>query len=105
MGPFQKIVILLFVILLIIILVIAGFTISNARNKTWPPVVSDCPDYWLDAAGDGSKCQNVKRLGTCYTDMDFTTDNFLSVCNKYKWANGCGVTWDGITNLSSDPCK
>jgi Plasmodium falciparum domain of unknown function (CPW_WPC) len=105
MGGFQKMVILLFILLLIIILFIVGFTLSSKQDKTWPPIVGDCPDYWLDANGDGSKCQNVKRLGTCYEDMDFTTNNFLSVCNKYQWANKCGVTWDGITNLGSDPCN
>ena len=103
MGPFQKIVILLFILLLILILFIVGFTLSSKQNKTWPPVVADCPDYWLDANGDGSKGQDVKRLGTCYTDMDFTKD-LPTVCNKYTWAKGCGVTWDGITNLASDPC-
>ena len=106
MGPFQKIVILLFVILLILILVIVGFTVSNTKNKTWPPVVADCPDYWLDQAGNGSKCVNVKGLGNCSNNnnMDFTKD-LPTVCKKYTWAKGCGLTWDGITNLSSDPCN
>jgi hypothetical protein len=113
MGPFQKIVILLFVILLILILVIVGFTVSNTKNKTWPPIVGDCPDYWLDTKGDGSNCVNMKDLGTCngsvtsgnHLTMDFTQQQFSTVCNKYKWANNCGLTWDGITNLSSDPCN
>ncbi len=116
MGGFQKIVILLLILLLIIILVIVGLSLSNKnKNKTWPPIVGDCPDYWLDAAGDGSKCVNVQDLGTCngsvapgqHLNMNFTVSPYNGVdglCQKYKWANTCGVTWDGITNLSTDPC-
>jgi hypothetical protein len=118
MGGFQKIVILLLILLLIIILIIVGLSLSNAnKNKTWPPIVGDCPDYWLNSTGDGSKCMNVKNLGTCvkpnnttdkYYTMDFTQSPYTGVnatCNKYTWATKtCNVTWDGITNLSSDPC-
>lgn len=116
MGGFQLMTIILLIILLIIILVIVGLSIRNTRkNKTWPPIVADCPDYWLDASGDGSKCVNVKDLGTCnggiapgqHLNMDFTVEPYNGVdglCKKYKWANTCGVTWDGITNSSSDPC-
>jgi hypothetical protein len=115
MGPFQKIIILLFVILLIIILIFIGYSITDSQNKTWPPVVADCPDYWLDESGDGSKCVNVKDLGTCngsvtsgnHLTMDFTVSPYKgvgSICKKYTWANSCGLTWDGITNLSTNPC-
>jgi hypothetical protein len=26
------------------------------------------------------------------------------LCNKYNWANTCGVTWDGITYGVKNPC-
>ena len=116
MGGFQLMIIILLFILLIIILIIVGVSIMDTKkNKTWPPVVGECPDYWLDAAGDGSKCVNVQDLGTCngsispgeHINMNFTVEPYNGVdalCNKYKWANTCGITWDGITNLSSDPC-
>ena len=116
MGGFQLMTIILLIILLIIILLIVGLSITNTRkNKTWTPIVGECPDYWLDASGDGSKCVNVKDLGTCngsiepgkHLTMNFAASPYTGVnalCNKYKWANTCGVTWDGITNLSADPC-
>jgi len=116
MGGFQLMTIILLIILLIIILLIVGLSITNTRKiKTWPPIVGECPDYWLDASGDGSKCVTVQDLGTCngsiepgkHLTMNFAASPYTGVnalCNKYKWANTCGVTWDGITNLSADPC-
>jgi hypothetical protein len=115
MGGFQKIVILILLGLLIIILLFVGLSLSNTNKKTWPPIVGDCPDFWLDSAGDGSKCENIKDLGTCnggvtpgkHLIMDFTVAPYNgtdSLCKKYTWANGCGLNWDGVTNLSSNPC-
>jgi len=115
MGGFQRIVILLLILLLIIILFIVGLSFSNKTKKTWPPIVGDCPDYWLDMSGNGSKCVNVKDLGTCngsttpgqHLTMDFTVAPYNGVdalCQKYTWANNCGLTWDGITSGIENPC-
>lgn len=116
MLNFQKIIIIIAVILLIISLVLIGIFMNN--NKTaeqWPPLIGDCPDYWIDTSGNGSKCVNVKNLGKCKSSsdpgtfsMDFTTSEFTGsqgLCNKYKWATStCGVSWDGITYGVENPC-
>lgn len=113
---FQKIVISIAVIFLIVLLIIIGYTMYKAKkDEQWPPVVGDCPDYWIDLEGDGSKCLNKKGLGTCNvpTDGEENTMNFNQApftgsdgdCAKYMWAQGCGVTWDGITSGVSNPCN
>lgn len=57
------------------------------------------------------KCYNAHQLGTVSStcssipsDMDFSTDVYTGsagLCNKQKWAQQCGLTWDGITNVSN----
>ena len=110
---FQTIILTIAVIGLIVLLVVIGIALANSNSSiVWPPVVGSCPDYWLDLKGDGAQCQNVKNLGNanstnCKT-MDFTqsiyTDSENGTCNKYKWANACNVTWDGITYGVKNPC-
>ena len=115
---FQKIILTIALIVLIILLVVIGVALSKAASsESWPPVVGDCPDYWVDLSNNGAKCSNVKDLGksTClsgvasghHLEMDFSGAPYIgsmSLCEKYKWANQCGVTWDGITSLSTNPC-
>ena len=112
---FQKIILTIAVVGLIVLLVLIGVSMANASKSgiVWPPVIGTCPDYWLDLKGDGAKCENIKNLGNasntnCKT-MDFTqsmyTDSETGLCNKYKWATACGVTWDGITYGVDNPCN
>lgn len=115
---FQKIVYIIATIVLVIILCIIGYTMSKSskENEQWPPVIGNCPDYWVDASENGSECVNTHRLGTCNlpgtgTDknsMNFNIAPFNSSdgdCAKYKWAKQCKVTWDGITSGVSNPCN
>lgn len=109
MADFKKRVIgtaiglLIFAILLIGILLYTG-----GGGEQWPPVVSECPDYWIDRVdndGEAKKCFNVHDLGksSCEKTMDFSTEQWTGStgdCRKYKWAKNCNVTWDGITNNS-----
>jgi hypothetical protein len=112
---FQKIILVIAIIGLIILLVIIGMSLSNSNsNIVWPPVVGDCPDYWVDLKGNGESCYNAKSLGKCNLPMTeqkntmnfnvspFNADN--GTCSKYTWANNCGVTWDGITYGVDNPC-
>jgi hypothetical protein len=56
------------------------------------------------------KCYNAHKLGTTSstctsvpTEMDFSTDDYAGttgLCNKRTWAKNCGLTWDGITDVS-----
>jgi len=116
MQSFQKVVLISAIVVLILVLIFIGFVLNNATESVWPPIIGECPDYWVDMSGNGSMCTNVKDLGngTCkptgsnkYLTMDFTQPAFLggnSMCAKYKWATSCGVTWDGITYGIENPC-
>jgi hypothetical protein len=67
-----------------------------------------CPDNKTPKSDDAgttcppSKCYNVKNLGkggdVCNREMDFSK---YTTCQKQSWANGCNITWDGITNISN----
>jgi len=112
---FQKIVLTTATVLLIIILVVIGVLLSKASvQENWPPVVGECPDYWVDMSGNGEACFNSKSLGRCnipsevnpntmnFNQSPFTGNN--GNCSKYNWANACKVTWDGITSGVKNPC-
>lgn len=76
------------IVLLIILAVIASLLLFGKNKVAYPPVVSECPDYWVDVAylktPDGKKhlnnqtihdavkiaqndsdCINFKKVGTC----------------------------------------
>ena len=117
MEGFQKIVLYSAIIILIIALVIIGIALSYSKdNQVWPPIVPECPDYWVvDGSGNNATCINVKDLGTCqatgeskHLTMNFNNPPFTGsdeTCSKYTWAKKCGVTWDGITYGINNPCQ
>jgi len=113
---FQSTVLLLAILILIICLVLIGIALARSKNtEQWPPIIANCPDYWVDASSKGARCTNVQNLGTCnagvasgsHLTKDFTVAPYVgqnSACAKYKWATGCGLTWDGITSGVANPC-
>jgi len=116
MATFQTIVsITAFIVLIIVLIIIATTLYKGQQTQTWPPIVGDCPDYWVDTSGNGGNCVNMKNLGTCKSargkmySMDFTGPVYSGsdgLCAKYKWATQkCNVTWDGITYGVPMPCK
>jgi hypothetical protein len=125
MASFQKNVLIVAVIILIILLIIIGYLlVKTGTNDTWPPIIGQCPDYWIDFSGNGANCVNVQSLGDCSgngnihcpnainntpsSGMDFTTSAFTDsqngLCNKYNWAMSNGITWDGIWPDYPSPC-
>ena len=55
LGPFQKNVVIVACVVLIVVLGIIAYYLSQGKNDmTWPPSVSNCPDYFEDQAGDPS---------------------------------------------------
>jgi len=112
---FQKTIITVAIVILIIMLVVIGMALSKASNsETWPPVIGECPDYWVDMSGNGEACLNTHSLGRCNipsesnkATMNFNQNPFTGengTCSKYKWATACQVTWDGITSGVKNPC-
>jgi hypothetical protein len=113
---FQRIILICAIILLILCLILIGMVLVNSKStQQWPPLVGDCPDYWVDTSGNGSQCVNIKDLGICnalgqttgHLTKDFSQSPFTGstgTCEKYKWATGCKVTWDGITYGVPNPC-
>jgi len=74
-----------------------------------------CPDRVTsktDADGTNCpvKCFNTRLLGkagpTCTSvpaEMDFSGEEYsgnAGMCKKREWAKQCGLTWDGITDVS-----
>ena len=125
-ATFQKVILSIAIILLIILLIVINMSLTNATASiVWPPVNTNCPDYWVDVGtgAPGSGCFNSQSIGTCKLPaagetsssprsgslMDFSGAAYKGAngsCAKKQWANTCGVTWDGITYGygAKDPC-
>jgi hypothetical protein len=112
---FQKLTLVVAGLILVVALIVIAISLSRGnRSQAWPPIVGDCPDYWVDLKGNGEACANTHSLGKCNlpqegkdTTMNFNQGVFTGsdgTCNKYKWATACGVTWDGITSGVKNPC-
>ena len=115
---FYKTVFMIMLVVLFISLSIVGYAIYNSKNdKKYPPIVSECPDYYELS---GNICTDVHGLnngndynsGGASQSISCESVNFSllpksnnagmgpnsAICEKKKWANTCGVNWDGITN-------
>jgi len=113
MANFQGMVLMITGILLVVSIFFVVILLYNSKNELeWPPLIGDCPDYWIDLSGNGARCVNVHDLGTCsnhdpnnkHLNMNFTR---FDDCAKFNWAQGCGVSWDGISYGygSTSPCE
>lgn len=119
---FQTTVMTISVIILIISLSFIGLALYRQKYKSdYPPVIANCPDYWIDKSdtGNGSKCNldtiTSQSLGNVSPQcqpknkdgIDFSTPYYSGadgLCNKAKWAKGCNLTWDGISD-NPDVCE
>jgi hypothetical protein len=111
MTKFQKttsVVGLALMVGLMLILIVRTFSAKKNKDENWPPVIGECPDFWTNEVGSKTGCVNVHNLGKCSKKtVDFSTPEFSGsdgLCNKYTWANNCGVSWDGITYGVKNPC-
>lgn len=99
---FQSMTMMIATILLILVLGFIGYLMYKAKsNMDWPPMISECPDYWTVTGV--SQCSNPNNLGSCGASMDFSSADWQGdsgLKKKYQWARGCGLTWDGVTNNS-----
>jgi hypothetical protein len=96
---------------LIIVLAIMGVILGNtAKNQIFPAEYSSCPDYYTINSENSCKINSNIYSNTNPDCMykDFSSNKYTvagtgplsGLCEKKKWANQCGVTWDGITNDS-----
>lgn len=115
LGNFNITVLIVATVLLILGLIIIGFFIvKSIEDSEYPPVISDCPDYWdVDFSNNLIKCENnnaaINKGSTATTECpaypiadfnDATKSDADILCRKHKWAKKCDIQWDGITNNS-----
>lgn len=111
-----------FVVILIIGIILLYKFFKKNNNKTWPKVLNNCPDYWLDKGN--YICENTYNLGKCPRDRngikaqgDIDFKKILNIrsknprivkkiINKKKnllkkciWSKRCNVSWEGIDKL------
>jgi len=115
MNTFQKTVLTISVIVLIFSLIILGiFLAKSLFEDSYPPVISDCPDYWDVTYNENDEvvCKNTSTINKGRGDVpggecnDYPVNTFLGggsqnediLCEKYKWSKKCDITWDGVTN-------
>jgi hypothetical protein len=114
LGNFNRTVLLVASVLLILGLIIIGFFIvKSVQDSAYPPVISDCPDYWnvnYDPVTQKKICTNNSinpgpNTNECrnYPVSLFSANGSSEadiICAKNKWAKSCNIHWDGITNNS-----
>ena len=108
---FYKTVSIIALIVLIICLAVIGTSLSKSKKDiSFPPITPPCPDKFT--MGADSMCVNLQTSSVADCDEnDFSDASFKNpgigassgICAKKKWAIGCGVDWDGITN-NPDVC-
>ena len=103
MPAFQTTVVIIAAVLLVIFLLVVAYGVQEAvAHAQWPPELATCPDYWQDA-GNGI-CNNTLGLGTC-GDRQYDVNSFApgkaGMRDRCTWAEGCNLTWDGITDVGS----
>jgi hypothetical protein len=114
MATFQYIVMITSTVILIISLCFIGIALYKQKySGDYPPIIANCPDYWIDSSGNGARCvvdpnnPNGNQTANCTGSMDFTQAQWsgqgTGACSKYKWAKTCNLSWDGITN-NADIC-
>jgi len=114
-GFEKKVLIVAGIILVVSLVLVLIFILMSKGNQKYPPVESECPDYW-ELEEDANKkllCKNVKGLGEGWSGqsteetIDPNTREFQGVdglCNKQNWARQHNVTWEGVTEPTKDAC-
>ena len=116
LNKFNKTILFSAIVILIIALIVIGIMLRYAMfNASYPPVISDCPDYWDVSLNSNNQinCINIsqRNKGTSYNNT-YPVDNFYSetsnkndvICAKYRWSKDRNISWDGITN-NNNACK
>jgi hypothetical protein len=96
---FQRIILIIALIFLIIMAVLLVYSIrASLKTKQYVTNLSNCPDYWIDATGNGSECKgymyNTSAGEKCSGTVNFSG---MSNCEKYYQMQSCRLNWNGIT--------
>jgi len=102
----------IFLILLILILAYIAYTLAFPDDVQYPPIVANCPDYWVNSKSQNGdpQCELPIELQSEYklltgkkTFSSFPISEVQTDCDKLKWIkNNSGFTWDGISNANLD---
>ena len=114
-GFEKKVLIIAGIILVVSLVLVLIFILMSKGNQKYPPVESECPDYWELEEVNNKKllCKNVKGLGEGWSGestevtIDPNRQDFQGVdglCNKQNWAREHNVTWEGVTEPTKDAC-
>ena len=118
-GFEKKVLIIAGIILVVSLVLVLIFILMSKGNQKYPPVESECPDYWelgqnpdlVEGPEPGANqklvCNNVKGLGDSTPYVDPDSREFQGVdglCNKQNWARQHNVTWEGVTEPTKDAC-
>tara|TARA_B100000902_G_C26901558_1_gene712354 strand:+ start:236 stop:592 length:357 start_codon:yes stop_codon:yes gene_type:complete len=115
-SSFQQTVVVVALVILVICLIVIGISLYNNKYEgIYPPVASQCPDYYVDVGESGSaKCSppssidlGITSASSCTGTIDFSQSPYTGAngtCAKQQWANTCGITWDGVTN-NAEACS
>jgi len=118
MDSFQKSIIIIASIVLLVSLIILAYSIHRTiKNISFPPTITDCPDYWDVTLDSDNNIQCVNNSGineglgtskcTNIQTSQFNsngTDPHNVLCQKYNWTKDCKIVWDGVSN-NSNPCN
>lgn len=115
MAAFQNNVVRIATIVFIAFMALVSLMLLLAKeNQQFPPMYPTCPDYYKLKNDGGPKCDDVKGFtgvsstggpgGMSCRLLDLSNQNYngwdtQKLKNKKKWAEDCGVTWDGVTNV------
>lgn len=126
---FYTLVVVIALVILIGVLIFLAMQIDDSKQeKAFPPVQSDCPDYWNKVGTscyipvDGSNHPNTGTIrdggsllltptntpGLNYSSIPLSIDmaatgwssTSTSICGKKQWANTYGIEWDGVSNYN-----
>ena len=102
MNGFQQTVVIIAIIILILCLPFSAIALHNHQKKVaYPPIVASCPDYWIeDENGTCTPGPNFPNANLQESCKSLNSKN-MSKCDKHRWAKGCDLTWDGISNNTS----
>ena len=121
---YQKLVLVIASVFIVLLFMGLGMLIqTNAKNQTFPPDASACPEYWT-LSGDGASCVRPAAATTNYgkSDVPTATNGFATnsgvtsltksafpissvsdKCATKTKMDGFGIHWDGVTNFQMCP--